>query len=260
MPDDSHPPELKTDGGPANRDPVTVSFGILLDLLETDDEMKVLLEALCRQIVLVFPMVTAAGITVPRESGPATVGSSDQVIELEALQYRFGEGPSPHATHSGAVVRADSTALRERWPAYSLSAERAGVHSHLSVPLPSDGEQSGALTLYGALPRALQQIDESVLEPFLVVAGVEVRKARRQREARRLITQLGIAMRSRAAIDQAKGIVMALRGLDAATAFDVLVEHSQRENVKVHEVAERVVAAAPKLVPRQKFVPVRNGL
>ncbi|WP_072690690.1 GAF and ANTAR domain-containing protein [Rhodococcus marinonascens] len=256
MPGDIHPFKLNSDGESANPgpDPVTVSFDMLLELLETEDEMKVVLEALCRQIVQAFPMATAAGITVLRETGSATVGTSDEVTRLEELQYRFGEGPSIHAARSGGVVRVDRAAVRERWPAYASSAERAGIHSHLSVPLLSGVEQSGALALYGVLPQAFHRMDESVLDPYLEAAAVEVRKARRHGEARGLIVQLGIAIRSRAAIDQAKGIVMALHGLDAATAFDVLVTHSQHENVKLHEVAERVVAAVT------KFVPVRNGL
>ncbi|WP_232320255.1 GAF and ANTAR domain-containing protein [Rhodococcus sp. WMMA185] len=231
-----------------------MSFDILLDLLETEDETKVALEALCRQVLSAFPVVTAAGITVLWETGPVTVGTSDEVTRHEELQYRLGEGPSLHAVRSGRVVRADRSAVRERWPACAPSAEQADMYSCLSVPLPPDAEQSGTMVLYGAVPQAFECVEESVLDPYLDAAAVEVRKARRHGEARMLVAQLGVAFRSRAAIDQAKGILMAMRGLDAATAFDVLVAYSQRENVKLHEVAERVVAAAP------KFVPVRNGL
>ncbi|MGP4032131.1 PAS and ANTAR domain-containing protein [Pseudarthrobacter sp. 1C304] len=45
-------------------------------------------------------------------------------------------------------------------------------------------------------------------------------------------------------IEQAKGIVMALRGVDGPAAFDVLAAASQQRNVKLHAVADELVAAA----------------
>ncbi len=49
-------------------------------------------------------------------------------------------------------------------------------------------------------------------------------------------------MRSRAIIEQAKGILMAASpDLDADGAFDVLRRASQRENVKLREIAGRIV-------------------
>jgi hypothetical protein len=45
-------------------------------------------------------------------------------------------------------------------------------------------------------------------------------------------------------IEQAKGIVMALRGLDGPAAFDVLAAGSQLTNTKLRTVAEELVHAA----------------
>ena len=46
----------------------------------------------------------------------------------------------------------------------------------------------------------------------------------------------------RAVIEQAKGILMAAQHCDAEEAFDLLVRASQRENVKVRDIAVRIVA------------------
>jgi len=48
----------------------------------------------------------------------------------------------------------------------------------------------------------------------------------------------------KAVIEQAKGVVMALHGIDAHTAFQVLATKSQHANVKLHIVAEELVSAA----------------
>lgn len=50
-------------------------------------------------------------------------------------------------------------------------------------------------------------------------------------------------MQSRAAIEQAKGIVMGARGVDADAAFDVLRIASQHRNTRLRELAEQVVQA-----------------
>ena len=47
----------------------------------------------------------------------------------------------------------------------------------------------------------------------------------------------------RAAIEQAKGILMLAFGLRPDTAFDVLRAHSQNSNVKVHDLAARLTAS-----------------
>jgi AmiR/NasT family two-component response regulator len=48
-------------------------------------------------------------------------------------------------------------------------------------------------------------------------------------------------MASRAVIEQAKGIIMASRQCTAAQAFDILRDTSSRHNVKLREIAQRLV-------------------
>ena len=59
-----------------------------------------------------------------------------------------------------------------------------------------------------------------------------------------LARNLQIAMESRAIIEQAKGMIMARSRCSADEAFDMLVKASQRENVKLRVLAERLVASA----------------
>lgn len=42
-------------------------------------------------------------------------------------------------------------------------------------------------------------------------------------------------------IDQAKGILMAVRGISADEAFQLLVDQSQRDNVKLRDLAQHFV-------------------
>lgn len=55
--------------------------------------------------------------------------------------------------------------------------------------------------------------------------------------------QLAIALESRAAIDQAKGVLMVAYGVDDAAAFDMLRSSSQQRNVRLRTLATRIVAS-----------------
>jgi len=54
----------------------------------------------------------------------------------------------------------------------------------------------------------------------------------------------GASGSTRAAIDQAIGIIRSRSGLSAEAAFDRLTQFSQSENVKLHIVAEHLVEEA----------------
>lgn len=51
------------------------------------------------------------------------------------------------------------------------------------------------------------------------------------------------AMQTRGTIDMAKGIIIAVQGVDPETAFDVLRQASQRSHVKLIDVAAKIVEA-----------------
>jgi AmiR/NasT family two-component response regulator len=51
-------------------------------------------------------------------------------------------------------------------------------------------------------------------------------------------------MKSRAVIEQAKGMLMAAQRCSEDEAFELLVAASQRENVKLRDIATRIVADA----------------
>jgi AmiR/NasT family two-component response regulator len=65
-----------------------------------------------------------------------------------------------------------------------------------------------------------------------------------KKELLRLADELEHALESRATIDQAKGIVMADRRIDAEAAFEHLVRLSSTRHMKLREVAEEIVHRA----------------
>ena len=68
------------------------------------------------------------------------------------------------------------------------------------------------------------------------------------------------ALGRRAVIEQAKGILMARRSVNADRAFELLREHSQRNGRKLAEVADAVVESHLLLLPSAQGPPARARL
>ncbi|WP_369250625.1 ANTAR domain-containing protein [Streptomyces sp. R41] len=80
-------------------------------------------------------------------------------------------------------------------------------------------------------------------------------------ELRAEIEQLGKALASRAVIDQARGMVMALAPCSSERAWDLLVDVSQHCNVKLRDVAAALVATTKdEALPEQLRRELRRGL
>ena len=177
-----------------------------------------------------------------KDGRPTTaVCTHDAAMEIDAAQYRSESGPCLEAFRTGEVIRIKAIADDRRWPEFAESAVSHGIRSSLSLPLVVGDESLGALNLYAAEERAFSDDDEETGKLFAAQAAVALANAQVYWSARIMTEQLREALASRDVIGQAKGIIMSQRGLGEDDAFDVLRRASQRENVKVREVAQRIV-------------------
>jgi GAF domain-containing protein len=118
------------------------------------------------------------------------------------------------------------------------------VASYLCHPLFIDEEFAGSLNLYSEQPHGFSDFDVALLKLYITAASAAISNARRYAKARSLAENLGKALDSRALIDQAIGIVMSRRGIGAEQAFDELARESQNNNIKLRDLAARVVENA----------------
>ena len=70
---------------------------------------------------------------------------------------------------------------------------------------------------------------------------IDVTDPQSRARSREVASSLRKAMASRATIEQAKGALMLVYGLDAEAAFSLLSWQSQRSNIKLRDLAERLV-------------------
>ncbi len=190
-----------------------------------------------------IPGADVTGLTMLDENGRPTtfVCTNEEAFEVDQMQYDEGDGPCLSAYRNGQVVRVESNRTERRWPAFSRRACERGVLSSLSVPLVVDGQGIGALNFYARPESAFTDADEKLGMAFAEQAAVIMANAQAYWGARNHSMHLDEAMRSRAVIEQAKGIVMARSSISADAAFDVLRRVSQRENRKLRDVASDLV-------------------
>ena len=185
------------------------------------------------------------GLTLLNGERPTTAVFTDPTaVEIDAAQYESGTGPCLDASRQQRVFRIDSTRDDERWVEFSRAAAAVGISSVMSLPLGIGERGIGALNFYSRVEGNFTHEHEEVGKLFSGQAAVALANASAYWGATELAQQLEQALESRATIDQAKGIIMGAKGGSPEEAFEVLVRASQRENVKLREIARRVVEQA----------------
>jgi GAF domain-containing protein len=223
-------------------DEVTDALTELSGVLDQEEDLAVIMDRVCRQVVSALPQADLASVTVVRDGEPSSLAWVDEhTLAVDLAQYETSEGPCLEAARSRQVQRVTVAEAHERWPAFATAADALGIGSYLSAPLFIDDEYQGSLNLYGKQTHGFLKLDAALLELYTAAAEAALRNARRYFQSRRRMTELQLALTSRAVIEQAKGILMAAHRITADEAFTRLVERSQRENRKLRAVAEEFI-------------------
>jgi GAF domain-containing protein len=182
---------------------------------------------------------------------PVTVACTDPAAaEADNVQFQTGDGPCLHALRHGQLVRVDDTLTHDRWPRFARQAASSGIRSCLAVPLITDGEPVGALTLYARWPGAFGPAETGRAEGFAKHASGALTLALRMASCNDLNDQLRSSIISRAVIDQALGVIMATERCPQDKAFALLQSVSQNTNVKLRDLAADIVTSVSGEPPR----------
>jgi GAF domain-containing protein len=206
------------------------------------DDLPSTLAEICRIAVRAVPRADGASLTSFTESGPAAVAASDEwATGLDEIQFVEHEGPCLDTARTGLLFRIRDMTDERRWPFYMPRAVAHGARSMVSIPLTAENKLLGALNVYSRAADAFGSEEVSIAEIIAGHASLATQTAAALFRQRDLAEQLGEAMRFRATIEQAKGIVMAQSNVDADTAFEILRSASQRENRKLRDIAQELV-------------------
>ncbi len=212
-----------------------------LPVQEAGDMQAVLgrVATIARQAV---PAAEAISVSLGDPVSPDMLGTESRLAQaVDGAQIRAGEGPCADAWANRRTVRTEDVGTDDRWRALHPLVADLDVGGVLSVPVHVEDGVLGVLNLYATRGRTFDRESTDIAELLGAAVGAVVEDGRHRESLVRLSEQLRSALDSRAVIDQAKGILMALHGLTADEAFARLAAVSRNSNVKLREVAARLV-------------------
>lgn len=235
--------------GPVERlDETAEALAVLRDALTGEEELDDALQRLAETAARAITDADAVTITVLSVHQPRTAAATDDLlVEVDEKQYSADRGPCLEAARTLSAVRAVVGEHREEWPEFEAAAVQHGICAYLSVPvvLPaserSEAQHIGSLNIYSRTAAAFDPFDEGLMRLFTTAASATIGGAQRWQRSREHVQHLEQALVSRAVIEQAKGVLMAVHGYTADAAFTMLVERSQHENVKLRDVAKNLL-------------------
>jgi len=196
-------------------------------------------------VVRLVPPCDMAGISMVSSTGSqgrigTRVATSDAARRIDERQYGADDGPCVAAVRTGEAVLVETVADQGRWPAYAKEAELEGLVSSYAVPLKVRDRTLGALNLY-SVSSSFGSTNQAVVEELATHVAITLANAMAYQRTQDLVQNLNEALRSREVIGQATGILMERERCSAEEAFEILRSASQRANVKVRDIAARIV-------------------
>ena len=185
----------------------------------------------------------SCGMALRRRGHPAsaTACSDPLASAADRAQYQADDGPALDALRHARPVHVRDTASTSGWPRFCREAAALGIRSCYAVPLVQDGEPIGAVMLYARRAGAFGQEAAGRAAEFARHAAGALALSLRISTCEDQNDQLRSSIVSRAVIDQALGVIMARERCPQDKAFAMLRSVSQNRNVKIRDLAARIV-------------------
>ncbi|MET4592227.1 GAF and ANTAR domain-containing protein [Arthrobacter sp. 754] len=236
-------PSTGSPKGIANHDAAVIGglaskLGDLARELQQQQDPDTLLTDIVHAALDLIPHVADASVSLVtgRRTVESRAASGELPRRIDALQSEIGQGPCVDAAYDERIVRVPDLSRESRWPEFAKAAYAAGARSMLSFQLFVEGDNLGALNLYGDDVNIFDEESEQV--GLLVAAHAAVAFSGAQE-----ISQLNQALGTRDLIGQAKGILMERFKISPQQAFHILTRASSDTNIKLRDVADHLASS-----------------
>ncbi len=228
-----------------NSSTASASWAQLQDLLIHHEDVQDFLSelAVLTASSLSLRGTTYCGITFQRtRDHQFTVASSDsEALQMDEIQYAFGDGPCLHAIRIQDEVHVSNADTDTRWPEYMDRIRDFGIRSMYAVPLKLGGHAKAAMNLYAKSPDVFDEEFRRVAQTYAAEASQALLLAVRVAQHAATVEDLQGVIESRTTIDLAVGIIMGQNRCSQQEAFETLRRASNSRNVKVRDLAGEMV-------------------
>ncbi|MDT5346805.1 MAG: hypothetical protein QOH91_92 [Mycobacterium sp.] len=236
MADEANDAESRPGGVTA--DPATV-FAALAEIIYQGSDTAEIYAAICVAATLVVSGCDHASLLVHRNGRYVTVGASDRVAQaIDDLERTIGDGPCVDAIEDETPqIDADLT-TPSLWPKLAARVvTETPVRGAMGFRLLVDRQSTGALNLFSDTPNAFDKESAGQATVLASFASVAINAIGQGENA----ATLRKGLLSNREIGKAVGMLMLLNDISEDNAFNVLRRYSQDLNIKLADVARRVI-------------------
>jgi GAF domain-containing protein len=216
---------------------IAMELAEITRLVEEDDFGRTL-ERFVNRVATTIPGCADALITVRSQTGVDSVASTSTLGFDPILP-----GPIIESVTFDEPRKLDDVGTDQRWPAFAVGLANAGYQSCLSLPLSTRGDDTAVLTLLSDTPDQFVDSAYDVVLLLTLHAGAVFDNASLYHDSSRLVAQLRTALRTRALVGRAQGLLMRHLDYDTDRAFAALTRASQNSNTKLRDLAGLIVSA-----------------
>jgi transcriptional regulator with GAF, ATPase, and Fis domain len=226
-------------GGPT-ADPATV-FAALAEIIYQGSDATQMYAAICVAATLIVPGCDHASLLVKRNDRYVTVGASSQLANhVDDLERRANDGPCIDAIEEETPQIEPDLTKPNQWPNFAARlVEETPVRGAMGFRLLIDKRKAAALNLFSETPNQFDSEAAGRAAVLAAFASVAINAIAQGEDA----SSLRRGLLSNREIGKAVGMLMMLHSLGENEAFDLLRRHSQSLNIKLADVARRVIQA-----------------
>jgi transcriptional regulator with GAF, ATPase, and Fis domain len=214
----------------------SLTFAQIAEQLAVEPAMELTLQKVAELAVDTIPGCDFVGVSIRLGKGEITTPAATDALAEQAdnLQYELGEGPCVDVVWEGDQNLIEDMRAEQRWSRWAPLAADLGIMSVLSTRMATGENVVGALNLYSLSPHAFSK--ESG-----ITAHIYATHASAALTLKTEIVGLTTGMQTRHMIGIAQGMLMLRYGLDQESAFQVMRRLSSHENIKLRDIAARVL-------------------
>ena len=223
---------------------ITETFVALADTMVESYDVIEFLDLLAERCVQLLP-TDEAGVMLADHHGhlQAVASSSERTRVIELFELQNEEGPCLDSFRTGDPVFCTNLRAEElRWPRFGPRAMADGFGAAFSWPLRVRQTVIGALNLFADRPVSFDGRDRALAGALANIATVGLLQQRAVEASRETAAQLQVALTSRVAIEQAKGVIAERLGITIDDAFERLRRGARNDRRTLTGYAAAVVA------------------
>ncbi|MEU8241654.1 GAF domain-containing protein [Actinoplanes missouriensis] len=230
----------------AAQDPATMDLLVeLSDTLVADLDVDKLLQTVTNRCIELLD-AQAAGVMVADGRGTLRLLAAAPEYTTWVDLFEAPGAPTGWCFATGlAVADADLDIPDPRWAAFARQAREGGFRSAVALPMRVRGDVIGVFSLFRHRPGWLTAEEMRLAQALANVSTIGLLMQRDHGYRTTLANQAQRVLSGRVAVEQARGILAELLGVDVDTARKELRRHATRTGLSLGAVADEVVATVP---------------